>query len=296
MTLINQLADPPTLVFSGKKGKPPKQARVSLPWSLPCCHKALQVSFLRNKTGRAKANLIRNSPLGRIKPVIVRRGSSGGMEWLGVWNCIFSGSEFSNFGAWNLAKIALSAEFQGFSWKFRPLENIFRTLENGHSIRHQSIPPLSAGRVVELHKPANPAAKGVVILIPVCKNETIKGKRSFSCQFGAPTAWIGKLSLETILTTPTRQYLQNICPQNMPCKGAVWHKSSLQSRDFYRMAYGPKNVAYEPPLLMPYEPFFLGVVVVFNLLNYLWRDGVVKSGPTSSSPKDCRNTPHPFIS
>ena len=29
----------------------------------------------------------------------VRRESSGGMEWLGVWNCIFSGSEFSNFGA-----------------------------------------------------------------------------------------------------------------------------------------------------------------------------------------------------
>ena len=28
-----------------------------------------------------------------------RRESSGCMEWLGVWNCIFSGSEFSNFGA-----------------------------------------------------------------------------------------------------------------------------------------------------------------------------------------------------
>ena len=37
-------------------------------------------------------------------------------------------------------------EFQAFSWKFRPLKNIFRTLENDHSIRHQSIPPLSAGR------------------------------------------------------------------------------------------------------------------------------------------------------
>ena len=45
-----------------------------------------------------------------------------------------------------MAKIALSAEFQGFSRKFRPLKNIFRTLENGHSIRHQSIPPLGAGR------------------------------------------------------------------------------------------------------------------------------------------------------
>ena len=68
------------------------------------------------------------------------------MEWLGVWNCIFSGSEFSNFGAWNLAKIALSAVLPGFCWKNRLLKHIFRTLENGHSIRHQSIPPLIAGR------------------------------------------------------------------------------------------------------------------------------------------------------
>ena len=81
--------------------------------------------------------------------VYFRRESSGGMEWLGVWNCIFSGSEFSNFGAWNLAKSALSAEFQGFSCKFRPLKNIFRTLENGHSIRHQSIPPLRAARYLK---------------------------------------------------------------------------------------------------------------------------------------------------
>ena len=47
-----------------------------------------------------------------------------------------------------MAKIALSAEFQGFSGKFRPLKDIFWTLENGHSIRHQSIPPQSAGRIL----------------------------------------------------------------------------------------------------------------------------------------------------
>ena len=29
----------------------------------------------------------------------LQRESSGGMEWLGVWNCIFSASEISNFGA-----------------------------------------------------------------------------------------------------------------------------------------------------------------------------------------------------
>ena len=56
---------------------------------------------------------------------VFRRESSGGIEWLEVWNCIFSGPEFSNFGAWNLAKVSLSAEFQAFSWKFRPLINIF---------------------------------------------------------------------------------------------------------------------------------------------------------------------------
>ena len=30
---------------------------------------------------------------------MTRRESSGGMEWLGVWNCNLSGSEFSDFGA-----------------------------------------------------------------------------------------------------------------------------------------------------------------------------------------------------
>ena len=77
--------------------------------------------------------------------IISRRESRGGMEWLGVWNCIFSGSEISNFGACNLSKIALSAKIQAFSCKFRPLKNIFRTLGNGHSIRHQSMPPLPLG-------------------------------------------------------------------------------------------------------------------------------------------------------
>ena len=77
-----------------------------------------------------------------------RRESCGGMAWLGVWNCYFSGSEFSNFSSLKLGENrSRSAEFQGFSWKIRPLKNIFRSLENGHSMRHQSIPPLSAGRI-----------------------------------------------------------------------------------------------------------------------------------------------------
>ena len=71
---------------------------------------------------------------------------------MGVWNGW--GYGIAIFRAPNLKcrslkfgkKNALSAEFQGFSWKIRALKNIFRTLENGHSIRHQSIPPLSAGR------------------------------------------------------------------------------------------------------------------------------------------------------
>ena len=72
---------------------------------------------------------------------------------MGVWNgwgygiAFFRALKFQISEPEILTKIALSAEFQGFSWKFRPLKNIFRTLENGHSIRHQSIPPLSAGRL-----------------------------------------------------------------------------------------------------------------------------------------------------
>ena len=48
-------------------------------------------------------------------------------------------------------------------------------------------------------------------------------------------------------------------------RGSVWHKS----RSTENMAYRPKNVACEtpPPPFMPYEPFLLGVGVVFNLLN-----------------------------
>ena len=66
---------------------------------------------------------------------------AGGMElhFFGLWIFKFRSLKFGK-------KIALSAEFQVFSWKFRPLKTLFRTLENGHSIRHQSIPPLSAGR------------------------------------------------------------------------------------------------------------------------------------------------------
>ena len=73
---------------------------------------------------------------------------------MGVWNgwgygiAIFRAQNFQISEPEILQKIALSAEFHGFSWKIRPLKNIFRTLENYHSIRHQSIPPLSAGRVV----------------------------------------------------------------------------------------------------------------------------------------------------
>ena len=53
-----------------------------------------------------------------------RRESSGGMEWLGVWNCSFSGSQFQILES-ELEKFAVSAEFQGFSCKFRPLKKYF---------------------------------------------------------------------------------------------------------------------------------------------------------------------------
>ena len=49
--------------------------------------------------------------------------------------------------------------------------------------------------------------------------------------------------------------------------GSVWHKNWLKSRDLYRnMAYGPQTYGMRTPPFMPYEPFLLGVEVVFNLL------------------------------
>ena len=105
---------------------------------------------------------------GKTLGPVTRRKSSEGMEWLGVWSCIFFGLWiFKFFGARTLAKIALSAEFLEFSWKFRPLEIIFRTLENGHSIRHQSIPPLSANR--DTRKIQDLAYFGLSFLSSVCQ-------------------------------------------------------------------------------------------------------------------------------
>ena len=76
---------------------------------------------------------------------------------VGVWNgwgygiAIFRALnlQISEPEIWKKSPFRRSAKFPGFSWKFRPLKNIFRTLENGHSIRHQSIPPLSAGRLLD---------------------------------------------------------------------------------------------------------------------------------------------------
>ena len=68
-------------------------------------------------------------------------GMAGGMELQ-----VFRAPNFE-FGAWNLAKIALRfCGITGLSCKFQPLKTTFRTLANGHSIRHQSRPPLNAGR------------------------------------------------------------------------------------------------------------------------------------------------------
>ena len=66
-------------------------------------------------------------------------GMAGGMELHSFWHWIFR---------YRSLKFGFSAEFEGLSWKIRALKTIFRTLEHGHSIRHQSIPPLSAGRKI----------------------------------------------------------------------------------------------------------------------------------------------------
>ena len=41
------------------------------------------------------------------------------------------------------------------------------------------------------------------------------------------------------------------------------------------MAYGPQKYGIQTPHFMPYEPFLLGVGVVFNLLNLYPKDPAV---------------------
>ena len=71
-----------------------------------------------------------------------------------------------------MAKIALSAEFQGFSWNIRPLKNIFRTLENGHSIRHQSIPPSKCRPTLGLKGPNDPCSRARASQLAAAKHST----------------------------------------------------------------------------------------------------------------------------
>ena len=62
-------------------------------------------------------------------------------------------------------------------------------------------------------------------------------------------------------------FAKNMPPKYAIQQGSVWHTSRLKSRDFYRnMAYGPQKYGIRTPHFMPYEPFLLGVGVVFNLL------------------------------
>ena len=66
---------------------------------------------------------------------------------MGVWNGWGYGIAF--FRALKFLKFGKNRSFCGISGIFLEIsasEKKNRTLENGHSIRHQSIPPLSAGR------------------------------------------------------------------------------------------------------------------------------------------------------
>ena len=58
--------------------------------------------------------------------------------------------------------------------KFRPLKNIFRTLENGHSISHQSIPPLSAGRFTSSQE----------FRVGASQSHSLSQRGSYSCRGG----------------------------------------------------------------------------------------------------------------
>ena len=73
--------------------------------------------------------------------------------------------------------------------------------------------------------------------------------------------------MKIILTNPHHPYLQKTCPQNMPYNGGLYGIKSVTINGFLQK-YGlrtPKIWHANPPF-MPYEPFLLGVGVVFNLL------------------------------
>ena len=113
-----------------------------------------------------------------------------GGSLVGAW-----GMELHFFGLWifnfRSLKFGKNRSFcrisRGFCCKFRPLKNIFRTLENGHSIRHQSIPPLSAGRItVEVQgflrqRPSN----SPTLLSPPRPRERDGGLRVSQCPKGS---------------------------------------------------------------------------------------------------------------
>ena len=78
---------------------------------------------------------------------------------MGIWNGWGYGTVFfralkfqvSELEIWQ--KSLFLQNFRDFPAKFALImKNIFRTLENGQAIRHQSIPPLSAGRAFSRHQ------------------------------------------------------------------------------------------------------------------------------------------------
>ena len=85
--------------------------------------------------------------ISQLAPLCQARAiASGGMEWLGVWNCIFSGSELFSFRrSLNFGEKRSFRDISRILLQISASENILQTLDHGHSIRHQSIPPLSAG-------------------------------------------------------------------------------------------------------------------------------------------------------
>ena len=86
-----------------------------------------------------------------------------GGSLVGVWNgwgygiAIFRALNFQISEPEIWQKSLFLRNFRDFPGKFGLWKNIFRTLEKDHSIRHQSIPPLSAGRNLLRHSIFNTA-------------------------------------------------------------------------------------------------------------------------------------------
>ena len=205
--------------------------------------------------------------------------------------------EIRNQGVGKHHLTTISESYDGLPWHWRlaHCRNCVSALEPGHTFwglqdifsRYQST-SLSTlpGRAIFLVTTSRrllfvnawlmPQQKGGCTILKRRDRQSGHGRTHVAVKFGPPhppqnidsvdfsfLCIFQRRSGKIILTTPHPPYLQKICPQNTTCNGGLYgiKGGSSQGISTENMTYGPQNMAYEP-----YEPFLLGVGVVFNVL------------------------------